>query len=73
MGQHFKYAKHFLQFSAADRRKVQSAKANVCRSMNAPDRGAQLGELFLNTFVTTIQVVYAIDHRLALRDQAGDN
>src|SRR5450755_4805664 len=40
---------------------------------DAMDARAERGELFLDPLVTAIEVIDAIDHRLAFRDQAGDD
>src|SRR5437868_8820820 len=43
------------------------------RSGEAMDARAERGELFLDPLVTAIEVIDAIDHRLAFRDQASDD
>src|SRR6202165_3401008 len=52
---------------------AEGAHADAAPLGDAMDARAERGELFLDPLVTAIKVIDAIDHRLALRDQAGDD
>src|SRR5260221_13809537 len=42
-------------------------------SMGAPDARTQLTQLFFDAFITPVQMVDTVDHRLASGDQSGED
>src|SRR5207237_6699606 len=70
---HERFANGHSNSEPAALRAVGSPRRRGARSGDAMDARAERGELFLDPLVTAIEVIDAIDYRLAFRTQAGDD